>query len=122
MELTNRMIAERLGWTVSVEPLSGTTTLWEPNFTQHTTWGLTGFDVAELGAKAWEGVPDYLHDVNIALTLVARVPGTFVLQSAADGIWQAWFGTPAVPQATADTPAKAICEAWLKWHDDDSHF
>ena len=69
--------------------------------------------------EAWHiaslNVPDYVTDANAALTLVDTVPGTFHLQSSARGMWQAWFDTPSVPQANEDTPALAICKAWLSW-------
>lgn len=122
----DKAIAQKLGWSVSVEPLSGTTTLWEPNFRQHTTWGLVGLDNAELADKAWDGVPHFSTSAEAALTLLAEMPDNYTPRLVRMGVaeqgyaWKCGIMRNDPPvyemvQEEAETPALAICRAWLVW-------
>jgi hypothetical protein len=71
--------------------------------------------------RAWEHIPDYLHDTDAALTLIAgdlRVSlhnedyplWTAVVGKWIDGYWEQIVGSAA-------SPAEAVCRAWWAWMD-----
>jgi len=67
------------------------------------------------GGMIQEPICEYSTDTDAALTLIDSVKGDFHLQSPAPNIWQCWFKVPPVPQGLAETPAFAVCRAWLAW-------
>lgn len=58
-------------------------------------------------------LPDWAHDLNAAIRLV---DAWFTLECTGSEGWRAMFVYPQTV-AYAATPAAAICEAWLEWHE-----
>lgn len=108
--LTNRAIAERIGYSVTYHEARGYWRLNAPDGGYAETTG---------EAKAWGLVPDYLDSTDAALTLPLAEGDTIELTVL-------WDGTAAVRIVRsitgamgewhdADSAAQAVCAAWWAW-------
>lgn len=112
LRLLQRAVAERLGYKVQRGDLGWQ--VFDPKNTR-VTYSYDGENYAWGSALSWK-IPNYSSDVNAALELIETVKASFRLDSNAPGMWRAWF-SPMGTMKNADTPAKAICLAWLDWQD-----
>ncbi|MCZ2077883.1 MAG: hypothetical protein LC130_23130, partial [Bryobacterales bacterium] len=109
-ELTNRMIAERAGWTVA--PHRWGYAALSPDGRWQSVYGTSDY--------AWDDAPDYLHECNAALTLPLTHEYFWQLWGA-DGNWECTVVrstfTDQRLMVMDDTAPLAICRAWLKWRE-----
>lgn len=112
----NRHIAERLGWSARQKETTAGNRYFEIY--------APGEDIAETYddslSAAWDlalrhSIPNYADDTDAALTLIESIPHVFTLNSPAPGMWRVWFDGSGSPESNADTPALAICYAWLAY-------
>jgi hypothetical protein len=110
--LTNRMIAERLGWRVSVDPVDRRTALLEPDNTIHNMWNQDN-----MGDNVWAFIPAYLSDCSAALTLPLPDGYRFALSGAAGDTWHCYVenadgASDDRAAAHGDDPADVVSRAW----------
>jgi hypothetical protein len=126
--LTNRALAERVGWRVIENPEGRSATgtipmdLWHNGVLVHTERA-SHAERYVIEMRAWEHIPDYLHSVDVALTLPLGEEHFWDLWGDED--W--WECTVTSPQESDDrltakavTAAEAVCRAWLNFKEQEN--